>query len=136
GRGYRRGGDPRSGRPIAPDTTPPPGRLEAAWRRLCKADELVRGFGEQGWIADATLVVVDDHGRALARRVGRLEERGETAEEDLPGLRREVEEHTALLVALADEAVAQQPSLAPDTPVPVTLQDAHRRLDATTTAYD
>ena len=112
-----------------------PERVERAWRSLAKADELVQGFGERGWIAATTLAVVDERTRDLARRVGRMEERGERPDTSPAQLARELDEATALLVALADAAVARQPSLAPDEPVPVTLEDAHRRLGATQDLY-
>lgn len=113
-----------------------PERVERAWRSLAKADELVQGFGERGWIDTATLAVVDERTLDLARRVGRLEERGERPGSTSPaGLARELDEATALLVALADAAVARQPSLAPDEPVAVTLDDAHRHLGATQDLY-
>lgn len=123
------GGCPSSGPAIA-ETTPPSAALQSAWRALCKADELVHGFGTQGWIADADLAVVDERGRALARRVGRVDDHGADMQEQ-HDLRRELEQLTTLLVALADEAVARQPSLAPTSPVVVTLEDARRRLAET-----
>lgn len=112
-----------------------PQALQQAWRRLAKADELVQGFGERGWIVDETLVVVGQRTGDLARRVGRVEAREEAAREELAALRREIEDLTALLVALADEAVSRQPSLAPEVPVPVSLADAQRRLADTTARY-
>ena len=117
-------------------TPPLPGRLDRAWRALAKADELVEGFGERGWIASETLTVVQQRTHDLARRVGRVEERGADAAGDAPAtLAREVEELTELLVALSDEAVARQPDLAPDVPVVVSLADAQRRLGATHDLY-
>ena len=113
-----------------------PDRLHRAWRSLVKADELVEGFGERGWIAPETLTVVQQRTVDLAHRVGRVEERGAEAAGEAPAtLAREVEELTALLVALSDEAVARQPDLAPDVPVVVSLADAQRRLGATTDLY-
>jgi hypothetical protein len=120
-----------------PDRPAADGRLTRAWQSLAKADELVQGFGERGWIAEATLTVVRGHTHELARRVGRLEERGAAAADEDPAvLARELEELTDLLVALSDEAVTAQPSLAPDVPVVVTLADAQRRLGATHALYD
>lgn len=116
------------------------GRLTRAWQSLAKADELVQGFGERGWIADATLTVVRQRASELAHRVGRVEGGGGGADaadpEPRAALAREVEQLTDLLVALTDEAIAAQPSLAPDVPVVVTLADAQRRLAATHDAYD
>jgi hypothetical protein len=51
-----------------------------------------------------------------------------------PTLQRQVEELTALLVALGDEAVEHQASLASDDPVPATLAEARERLANTTEA--
>ena len=115
---------------------PLPDRLDRAWRALAKADELVRGFGERGWIASTTLTVVGKRTHELARRVGRQQERGEQATGESPAdLARAVDELTALLVALSDEAVARQPSLAPEVPVEVSLADAQRRLGVTHDLY-
>lgn len=112
-------------------------RLRRSWASLTKADELVEGFGERGWIADATLTVVHQRAHDLARRVGRIEERGGRVDDDDPAtLAREVDDLTALLIALSDEAVTRQPSLAPDVPVPVALEDAQRRLATTHALYD
>lgn len=122
-----------------PTPEPPiPDRLFRSWQSLAKADELVQGFGERGWIADETLTVVRQRSHELARRVGRVEERGGRPDvgEDPAALAREVDQLTALLVALSDEAVARQPDLAPDVPVPITLADAQRRLGMTHAAYD
>lgn len=117
-------------------TGPLPDRLDRAWRSLTKADELVEGFGERGWIAPETLTVVQQRTHDLARRVGRVEERGVDAAGEAPAaLAREVEELTELLVALSDEAVARQPDLAPEVPVVVSLVDAQRRLGATHGLY-
>ena len=117
-------------------TAPLPDRLDRAWRSLAKADELVQGFAERGWVAPTTLTVVGQRTHELARRVGRSQERGaDAAEESASGLAREVDELTALLVALSDEAVARQPSLAPEVPVEVSLADAQRRLGATHDLY-
>ncbi len=117
-------------------TPPLPDRLDRAWRSLAKADELVEGFGERGWIAPETCVVVQQRTHDLARRVGRVEQRGvEEADESPAALAREVEQLTELLVALADEAVARQPDLAPEVPVVVSLADAQRRLGATHDLY-
>lgn len=109
------------------------GRLEQAWQRLAKADEIVQGFGERGWITDASMTEVDDRTREVARRVGRAQQHSGdddplALEPQSAALVHEVEQLTALLVALADEAITRQPSLAPDTPVPVSLDDARRRL--------
>ena len=106
---------------------------DRAWPSLVKADELVQGFGERGWIADETLAVVRARTHDLARRSGRAE--GAPAGTEDADLRADVDELTALLVALADEAIAAQPDLAPEVPVVVTLADAQRRLAATTDAY-
>ena len=117
-------------------SSPLPDRLERAWRSLAKADELVQGFGERGWIADETLTVVRQRAHDLARRVGRLEQRGDAATGETPAaLARDVDELTDLLVALSDEAVARQPDLAPEVPVVVSLADAQRRLGATHELY-
>lgn len=113
-----------------------PARLTRAWQSLVKADELVAGFGERGWIAEESLTVARRRAEDLARRVGRLEERGEAADEDPDALARDVDEVTELLVALVDAAVAAQPDLAPEVPVPVTLADAQERLGRTHDAYD
>lgn len=112
-----------------------PERVERAWRSLAKADELVQGFGDRGWIASETLAVVEERTHDLARRVGRLEERGVRPDTSPAQLARELDEVTALLIALADAAVVRQPSLAPDEPVPVTLEHAHRHLGATQDLY-
>lgn len=115
----------------APETA-----LQRAWRQLTKADELVQGFGERGWIADTTLTVVRQRTHDLARRVGRVEQRGDAARgEDPAALAGDIDQLTALLVALSDEAVTRQPDLAPEVPVVVSLADAQRRLAATHSAY-
>lgn len=106
---------------------------DRAWAALVKADELVQGFGERGWIASETLEVVRARTADVARRSGRAE--GAPATDDR-SLRGDVDELTALLVALADAAVEAQPDLAPDVPVPVTLADAQDRLGRTHDAYD
>ena len=115
---------------------PLPDRLDRAWRSLAKADELVQGFAERGWVASETMTVVGQRTHDLARRVGRLQERGAEAAGEAPGdLAREVDQLTALLVALSDEAVARQPDLAPEVPVVVSLADAQRRLGSTQDLY-
>lgn len=106
--------------------------LVSQWQRLTKADELVQAFADRGWIADEARTVVEARTTDLARRVGRVEQRG--AED--PGLAGEVAELTALLVALSDAAVEAQPSLAPDDPVPVGIAEAQRRRGDTEQAYD
>ncbi len=88
--------------------------LGQAWQRLAKADEIVQGFAERGWITPEAMAEVDRRTEQVARRVGR-EEQG---------------------LSLADEAIARQPSLAPETPVAVTLEDAQGRLSSTHAAYD
>lgn len=108
--------------------------LEQAWQRLAKADEIVQEFGDRGWIADDTMAEVTRRTGEVARRVGRDEHGGGV--EDSAGLVHAVGELTALLVALADEAVTAQPSLAPERPVPVSLDDARRRLSTTHAAYE
>lgn len=108
-------------------------RLAQAWQRLAKADEIVQGFGERGWITDEAMAEVERRTSEVARRVGR-EEHGQAPAS--PVLVHEIGELTALLVALADEAIARQPSLAPDTPVPVSLDDARRRQSSTHAAYE
>lgn len=105
-----------------------------AWQRLAKADEIVQGFGERGWITPEAMAEVDRRTEQVARRVGREEQGGPS--DDAHALVRDVRELTALLVSLADEAIARQPSLAPETPVAVTLEDAHARLSSTHAAYD
>lgn len=109
-------------------------RLAQAWQRLAKADEIVQGFGERGWITDETMAEVERRTGEVARRVGRQQQGGEA--EASPVLVHEVGELTALLVALADEAIGRQPSLAPETPVPVSLDDARRRQSSTHAAYE
>lgn len=111
-----------------------PEPLQRAWRSLSKADELVQGFGERGWIADETRAVVEVRTAAIARRTGRVQ--SGSASDDDATLRRDMDELTSLLVALADAAVAAQPSLAPETPVPVTMADAQARLADTTDLLD
>ncbi len=109
-------------------------RVAEAWQRLAKADEIVQGFGERGWIAPEAMAEVDRRTEQVARRVGREERAG--ASDDTHALVRDVRELTALLVSLADEAIARQPSLAPETPVAVSLEDARQRLSSTHAAYD
>lgn len=108
--------------------------LQQAWARLAKADEIVQGLADRGWITDAAMAEVAHRSEQVARRVGRDEHGG--GRDDDPALVHEVGELTALLVALADEAISRQPSLAPDTPVPVALDDARRRLSSTHAAYE
>lgn len=108
-------------------------QVAQAWQRLAKADEIVQGFGDRGWITPEAMAEVDRRTGDVARRVGREEQVGGTG--DPAALAREVGELTALLVSLADEAIARQPSLAPETPVPVSLEDAQRRLSSTHAAY-
>ena len=109
-------------------------RLAQAWQRLAKADEIVQGFGERGWITDEAMAEVERRTGEVARRVGREQQGGDAGAS--PALVHEVGELTALLVALADEAISRQPSLAPDTPVPVSLDDARRRQSSIHTAYE
>ena len=119
----------------APDVdVPEDDALERQWQRLTKADELVQAFAQRGWIADEARTVVESRTTDLARRVGRVQQRGGTVDD--PGLAGEVAELTALLVALADAAVEAQPSLAPEEPVPVGIADAQRRRGSTQQAYD
>lgn len=108
--------------------------LVQAWQRLAKADEIVQGFGERGWITAEAMAEIDRRTERVARRVGREEQAGPS--DDTHALVRDVRELTALLVSLADEAIARQPSLAPETPVAVTLEDARERLSSTHAAYD
>lgn len=151
GRGARRGRDagagghaPRATAARAPATVgrsrdpgppvPDPDALEQAWQRLAKADELVQAFADRGWITDEARTVVEARTADLARRVGRVQQRASSTED--PGLADEVGELTALLVALSDAAVEAQPSLAPDTPVPVGIEQAQQRRGSTLRAYD
>jgi hypothetical protein len=111
-----------------------PASIRNEWRRLEHARDLVHGFAGEGWVEPAALLHVDDHMARLAQllqadeRVIRL---GGTPSSTLA---RQVEELTALLVALADEAVEHQASLASDDPVPATLAEARERLANTTQA--
>ena len=130
-RGYRRR------RPTPDVTVPDPDErdpLEPAWRRLLKADELVQGFADRGWISDEARTVVVARTQDLARRVGRAQQAASGDAGD-PALAREVDDLTALLVALSDAAVEAQPDLAPDEPVPVGVEDAQRRMGVTRDAY-
>lgn len=108
--------------------------LEQRWRRLVKADELVQAFAERGWITDEARTVVEARTADLARRVGRVQQRGAPADD--PALAGEVDELTALLVALSDAAVEAQPSLAPERPEPVGIEQAQHRRGSTQQAYD
>jgi len=112
-----------------------PPAIRDEWRRLEGARDLVVKFADDGWVERAALLHVDDH-------VARLEQllEADASVERLGGdpsatLRRQVEELRALLVALADEAVEHQASLASDDPVPATLAEARERLATTTQAY-
>lgn len=109
-------------------------RVAEAWQRLAKADEIVQGFGERGWITPEAMAEVDRRTEQVARRVGREERTA--ASGDTHALVRDVRQLTELLVSLADEAIARQPSLAPETPVAVSLEDARERLSSTHAAYD
>ncbi|HSK97451.1 MAG TPA: hypothetical protein VK891_12605 [Euzebyales bacterium] len=112
-----------------------PASIRGEWRRLEHARDLVVGFAEDGWVEPAALLHVDDHVARLERLLeadARVSELGGVPSETL---RRQVEELTALLVALADQAVEHQASLASDDPVPVTLAEARERLATTTQAY-
>ena len=112
----------------------PDSALQQAWQRLSKADELVQAFADRGWIADEARTVVAARTTELARRVGRLQGSRVGAVDD-PGLATEVADLTALLVALSDAAVEAQPSLAPETPVPVGIAEAQQRMGSTRQAY-
>jgi hypothetical protein len=112
-----------------------PPEMRDQWRLLEQARDLVVGFAEQGWVEREALVHVDEHTARLRRLLeadARTDLLGGTSSATL---RRQVEELGALLVALADEAVEHQASLASDDPVPVTLAEARDRLATTTTAY-
>lgn len=113
-----------------------PEPLAQAWRSLAKADELVQEFAARGWIAEEARAVVDRRTADIARRAGRLEGGVPGTDEGLASLRRDMGELTALLVALSDAAVAAQPSLAPEQPVPVTMADAQHRLADTADLLD
>ena len=114
---------------------PDPTALEQAWQRLTKADELVQAFADRGWIGDEARTVVAARTAELARRVGRLQGSGAETVDDT-GLASDVAELTTLLVALSDAAVEAQPSLAPETPVPVGIAEAQRRMGSTQQAYE
>jgi hypothetical protein len=112
-----------------------PESIRDQWRQLEHARDLVIGFAEDGWVERAALLHVDDHMAHLERLL-----EADASVERLGGgpsttLRGQVEELRALLVALADEAVEHQASLASDDPVPVTLAEARERLRTTTAAY-
>lgn len=113
-----------------PDTA-----LAQAWQRLAKADELVQAFADRGWITDEARTVVAARTSELARRVGRVQGGGAAVDDDA-GLASEVADLTTLLVALSDAAVEAQPSLAPETPVPVGIAEAQQRLGSTRQAYE
>lgn len=105
------------------------------WRRLEQARDLMVGFAEDGWVERAALLHVDEHMARLERLLvadAQVEQLGGTQSLTL---RRQVEELRALLVALADEAVEHQASLASDDPVPASLTEARERLATTTEAY-
>jgi hypothetical protein len=137
---------PRPAPPLPPPPLPPPrhdpqqlAQLPASirdeWQRLEHARDLVHGFAEDGWVERAALLDVDDHVARLRRLLEADERTNRLGGAASSTLLRQVETLTALLVALADEAVEHQASLADDDPVPVSLAEARERLSASTQAY-
>lgn len=112
-----------------------PAAIRGEWRRLEHARDLVQGFAEEGWVEPAALLHVNDHVARLEQLLQANERINRLGGTPSPTLQRQVEELTALLVALADEAVEHQASLASDDPVPATLAEARERLSTTTQAY-
>jgi hypothetical protein len=112
-----------------------PASIRDEWRRLEHARDLVYGFAEDGWVERAALLDVDDHVARLKRLLEADERTNRLGGAASSTLLRQVETLTALLVALADEAVEHQASLADDDPVPVSLAEAKERLSASTQAY-
>lgn len=107
------------------------------WQRLERAHELVVGFVDEGWVTDEAIERLDV-------RIGRLEQLlvADHATDELGGrssdaLHEQVRELTALLVALADDALERQVALTDgDDVVPTTLRDAQERLAAEHLALD
>jgi hypothetical protein len=112
-----------------------PVTIRGEWRRLEHARDLVHGFAEDGWVEPAALLHVNDHVARLEQLLQADERSNRLGGTPSSTLLKQVEELTALLVALADEAVEHQASLASDDPVPATLADARERLETTTKAY-
>jgi hypothetical protein len=112
-----------------------PASIRDEWQRLVGARDLVHGFAEEGWVEHAALLDVDNHIARLRRLLEADERTNRLGGAASSTLLRQVEELTSLLVALADEAVDHQASLAHDDPVPVTLAEAKERLKASTQAY-
>lgn len=112
-----------------------PASIRDEWKRLEGARDLVHGFAEEGWVERAALLHVDDHIARLRRLLEADERTNRLGGAASSTLTRQVEALTALLVALADEAVEHQASLAHDDPGPVSLAEAKERLAATTQAY-
>jgi hypothetical protein len=112
-----------------------PASIRNEWRRLERARDLVHGFAGEGWVEPAALLHVNDHMARLERLLQADERVIRLGGTPSSTLLRQVEELTALLVALADEAVEHQASLASDDPVPATLAEARERLANTTQAF-
>jgi hypothetical protein len=112
-----------------------PESIREEWRRLRHARDLVHAFAEDGWVEPTALLDVDDHVARLRRLLEADERTDRLGGAASNTLRRQVEELRALLVALADEAVELQASLADDDPAAATLADARERVRTTTEAY-
>ena len=112
-----------------------PAAIRGEWRRLEHARDLVHGFAEDGWVEPAALLHVNDHMARLEQLLQADERANRLGGTPSSTLLRQVEDLTALLVALADQAVEHQASLASDDPVPATLAEARERLATTTQAY-
>lgn len=112
-----------------------PASIRNEWRQLEQARDLVRAFAENGWVERTALMDVDDHVARLRRLLEADERTDRLGGAASNTLRRQITELRALLVALADEAVEHQASLASDDPTAATLTDARERLRTTTEAY-
>lgn len=112
-----------------------PAHLHDEWRRLQHAHGLVEGFAAEGWIEVAAVTEVGDQVARLERLLAADRATDELGGRRSEGLERQVRDLTGLLVALADEAVEHQATLASDHPVPATLAEARDRLAATREAY-
>lgn len=112
-----------------------PASIRSEWRRLQHARDLVHGFADEGWVEPAALLHVDDHVARLERLLQADERINRLGGTPSSTLLRQVQELTALLLALADQAIEHQASLTSDDPVPATLAEARQRLATTTQAY-
>lgn len=113
-----------------------PERLRDDWRRLEAAHDMVLRFADEGWVEPAAVAEVGTLLERLERLVAADRETDELGGTASTALDDQVRQLTELLVALADEAIDHQATLASDEPVPATLAEARERLALTRQAYE